>query len=219
MYSKDELQELVTVLEEYPDVVIVTDEIYEHIAFEAEHTSIASFPSVFERCIVVNGLSKAFAMTGWRLGYLAAANPEIVFLCEKVQGQVTSGANSISQKAAIAALDGDMQEVWNMRNAFRARRDLIYPSLQSIEGLKVNLPKGAFYFYPDISHFIGKFTPSGNCIEDVDELCLYLIECGVAIIPGSAFGTANHVRISYAYAPDVLVEGIARLKKGLESLK
>ncbi|MBX7242723.1 MAG: pyridoxal phosphate-dependent aminotransferase [Bacteroidia bacterium] len=219
MYSREELAELVKVLEKYPDVYIVTDEIYEHIAFNHKHVSIAEFPSVFERCIVINGLSKSFAMTGWRLGYMAAYNKEITFLSEKVQGQVTSGANSITQKAAVAALNGPMDEVWAMRDAFHKRRDSVFPKLQAIEGLNCILPDGAFYFYPDVSHFIGKSTPEGMKIDNIDELCLYLIDCGVAVIPGSAFGTQNHLRISYAYAIPELEKGMDRLAHGLGLLK
>lgn len=219
MYSREELADLVKVLEKFPDVFIVTDEIYEHIAFNQKHVSIAEFPSVFERCIVINGLSKSFAMTGWRLGYMAAYNKEITFLSEKVQGQVTSGANSITQKAAVAALNGPMDEVWTMRDAFHKRRDTIFPKLQAIDGLKCILPDGAFYFYPDVSHFIGKSTPEGLKIENIDELCLYLIDCGVAVIPGSAFGTQHHLRISYAYAIPELEKGMERFATGLSALR
>lgn len=219
MYSQEELAALVEVLEKYPYIYIITDEIYEYIWFKQKHISIASFPSIFERCVVINGFSKGFAMTGWRLGYMAAANKELVYLCEKVQGQVTSGANSIAQMAGIAALKHDMFCVEEMRDKFRQRRDKMFEKLSAIEGLKVILPDGAFYFYPDISHFLGKKTTNGDVINNVDELCLYLIDCGVALIPGSAFGTQNHVRISYAYSQETLDEGVKRLAAGLGQLQ
>ncbi len=219
MYSHAELAGLVKVLEKYPQIYIITDEIYEYIWFEQKHVSIATFPSVFERCVVINGFSKGFAMTGWRLGYMAAANKELVYLCEKVQGQVTSGANSIAQMAGIAALREDMACVEEMREKFRQRRDSMFAQLTAISGLKTILPDGAFYFYPDISYFLGKKTPNGDVINEVDELCLYLTECGVALVPGSAFGTQHHVRISYAYSQTTLDEGIKRLAAGLGQLK
>lgn len=219
MYSQEELAALVAVLEKYPYIYIITDEIYEYIWFKQKHVSIASFPSIFERCIVINGFSKGFAMTGWRLGYMAAANKELVYLCEKVQGQVTSGANSIAQMAGIAALKHDMLCVEEMRQKFCERRDNMFEKLSAIEGLKVILPDGAFYFYPDISHFLHKTTPNGDVINNVDELCLYLIDCGVAVIPGSAFGTQEHVRISYAYSQATLDEAVKRLAAGLGQLR
>ncbi len=218
MYSREELAEIVEVLEKYPEVIIVTDEIYEHIAFNQKHVSIAEFPSVFERCVVINGLSKSFAMTGWRIGYMASYNKDIMYLSEKAQGQVTSGANSIAQKAAVAALNGPMDAVFEMREAFRQRRDSVYPRLNAVEGLKCILPDGAFYFYPEVSTFIGKTTPAGDKIKDIDELCLYLIDCGVAVIPGSAFGTSKHLRISYAYSIPELEKGVERLAQGLSAL-
>lgn len=218
IYTRAEMESLVAVIEKFPDLFILTDEIYEHLAYNHPHTSFAAFPSIFDRCIVVNGVSKSYAMTGWRIGYMATTNKELAFLCEKVQGQVTSGANSIAQKAAVAALNGDLAEVHKMRDAFRQRRDKLFPVFSSIKGLGCNNPDGAFYFYPDVGHFIGKKTPGGQLIRDVDELCLYLIDCGVAVIPGSAFGTDTHIRISYAYSMEILEVAAQRLKAGLESL-
>lgn len=219
MYTREELEGLAAVLRKYPQIFVITDEIYELIAFEKSHVSFASLPGMFERSILINGMSKGFAMTGWRLGYMATANKELLYLCEKVQGQITSGANSIAQMAAIAALNGDMQPAREMTAAFKARRDRMFAQLSEIKNLKVILPDGAFYFYPDVSAFIGKTTPEGQTLSDVDALCLYLIDCGVAVIPGSAFGTQSHIRISYAYSPDVLDKGVSRLKEGLERLR
>jgi aspartate aminotransferase len=218
IYTRDEIAALVCILEKYPDVYIISDEIYEHLAYNHTHVSFASFSSIFERCVVINGVSKAYAMTGWRLGYMASANKELVYLCEKVQGQVTSGANSITQKAVVAALNGPMEEVWKMKAAFEERRNWMHGKLLKINSLRCLLADGAFYFYPDISAFLGKQTPNGKVITDVEELCLYLIDCGVAVIPGSAFGTKNHIRISYAYSMDELKKGVERLNTGLSAL-
>lgn len=219
IYTYEEIEKLVHILEKYPELYIISDEIYEHLAYNHKHVSFASFSSIFDRCVIINGVSKSFAMTGWRIGYMASSNKELVYLCEKVQGQVTSGANSIAQKAVVAALNGPMDEVWKMRDAFHERRDWMYAKLQEINNLKCILSDGAFYFYPDISAFIGKKTPAGERIDNVDELCLYLIDCGVAVIPGSAFGTQTHIRISYAYAMSELEKGVLRLKTGLDDLK
>lgn len=219
MYTKEEFAAIVEVLERYPQIYIIADEIYEHLAYDATHISIGSFESIFERVVTVNGFAKGFAMTGWRLGYIGAFDTELVRLANNVQGQTTSGANSFAQKGAVAALTETMQPTWDMREEFRARRDLLYPLLKKIEGLEVNLPEGAFYFYPDFRHFIGKSTPEGVKISDSDQLCFYLIDSvGLALVPGSAFGTATHARISYAYAKDVLLEGVNRLASALERL-
>ena len=219
MYNQEELAGLVAVLEQYPGVYIISDEIYEHITYGTEHISLASFPSIADRVITVNGFSKGYAMTGWRLGYIAAS-AEVAALCEKVQGQCTSGANSFAQQGAIAALTGDMEPTYAMRDAFRKRRDFMYEELGKIEGIQANLPDGAFYFYPDFADFLKKKTPAGSHIDTIDELCFYLIEeVGLVLVPGSAFGTETHARISYAYSMDNLQEGLARLKEGLEKLR
>lgn len=219
MYSREELAGLVEVLERHPEVLIISDEIYEHITFGKEHVSIGTFESVADRVIIVNGFAKGYAMTGWRLGYIAAPK-EIADLCEKLQGQCTSGANSFAQQGAVAALTGPMDATYSMRDEFHRRRDMMYKKLTAIDGLKVNLPDGAFYFYPDLSAFLGGITPSGETVANIDDLCLYLLDAeGLALVPGSAFGTDAHVRISYAYANDVLDDGVGRLARALESLR
>ncbi|TAE48025.1 MAG: pyridoxal phosphate-dependent aminotransferase, partial [Bacteroidetes bacterium] len=183
MYSREELAALVEVLHRHPQVYVISDEIYEYIAFDQEHISIATFPGMYERTIVVNGFSKGFSMTGWRLGYIAAPK-EITALCEKLQGQVTSGATSFAQKGAVAALTQSMEPTWEMREEFRRRRDMMYKELTAIEGLKVNLPEGAFYFYPDLAAFIGRSTPNGKKITNIEELCIFLLDDeGLAVVP------------------------------------
>lgn len=218
MYSREEMAAIAEVLERHPHVHLISDEIYEYLIYEGEHVSFASFKAIADRVITVNGFSKGYAMTGWRLGYIAASK-EIAAVCEKLQGQITSGANAFAQKGAIEALNGDQSAVAEMRESFRQRRDRMYGQLQEIEDLKVILPDGAFYFYPDFSSYFGKTTPDGKTIDTIDALCLYLIdEVGLALVPGSAFGTDVHARISYAYAPDVLDDAVKRLKAGLGKL-
>ncbi len=219
VYSKEELAALVAVLEKHPNIIVISDEIYEHITFEAEATSLASFPSMIDRLIIVNGVSKGYAMTGWRLGFVVAPK-WIAALCEKFQGQVTSGTCSITQRAAVAAFTGPMEPTKVMRDEFLKRRDIVGAMLHAIPGLNSYQPTGAFYFYPDLSNFFGKKTPSGEVIKDVDHLCEYLIKEGhIAVIPGTAFGTKKHVRISYAYALPTLEEGIKRFANALNALK
>ncbi|MEM7370581.1 MAG: pyridoxal phosphate-dependent aminotransferase [Bacteroidota bacterium] len=219
MYSQEELAGLVAVLEQYPNAYIISDEIYEYITYGKVHVSLGTFASIFDRVITVNGFSKGYAMTGWRLGYLAAS-AEVAALCEKVQGQCTSGANAFAQRGAIKALTSDLAETWAMRDAFQERRDFLFPLLQQIEGVQVNLPEGAFYFYPDLGHFLGKKTPNGSTIETIDQLCMYLIEeVGLAVVPGSAFGTSSHIRLSYAYSRSDLQNGVDRLANGLGRLR
>ncbi|MEM6805334.1 MAG: pyridoxal phosphate-dependent aminotransferase [Bacteroidota bacterium] len=218
MYSEAELGELVKVLEKYPDVYVISDEIYEHITFGFDHVSLGTFKSIFDRVITVNGFSKGYAMTGWRLGYIAAPL-EIAKVSEKLQGQCTSGANAFAQQGAIAALNGDLGPTIAMRESFRQRRDMMYDELRSIDGLEVILPDGAFYFYPDLKAFLGKTSPTGKKLNDISELCLYLIdEVGLALVPGNAFGTESHARISYAYAEEVLKDAVNRLRTGLGKL-
>ena len=218
MYTREETDALVAVLEKYPDVFIISDEIYEHIAYDQEHVSLGTYASIYDRVITVNGFAKGYAMTGWRLGYIAAS-VEIAELCEKLQGQCTSGANSFSQMGAVAALNGDMSTTTAMRDEFLRRRDIMFQQLKEIEGVKVILPDGAFYFYPDLSAFLGRQTPQGEIIKDIDDLCLYILdEEGLALVPGTAFGTQTHVRISYAYATDILEDGVSRLRRSLEKL-
>ncbi len=219
VYTGEELAAFVQVLERHPQVYIIADEIYEHMLFEGTHVSLASFDSIYDRVITVNGFSKGFAMTGWRLGYIAAS-AEIAAMCDKVQGQVTSGCTAFAQMGAVAALNGSYETVETMRQAFLSRRDTVYALLKAIPGLEVNLPAGAFYFYPDLAAFLGKRSPSGERMTDIDTLCLYILEQeGLALVPGSAFGTSSHVRISYAYGMDQLEDGVRRLGKALGALK
>ena len=218
MYSREELTALVAVLEKHPNIYIISDEIYEYITFGMEHVSLGTFASIKDRVITVNGFSKGFAMTGWRLGYIAAPK-DVAAICEKMQGQCTSGANSFAQMGAIAGLVDDLGPTYAMRDIFRERRDMLYDALREIEGLEVNLPDGAFYFYPDFKAFLGRKTPKGQVISDINELCLYLVdEVGLALVPGAAFGTDSHARISYAYAQKDLEDAVTRLKKGLGML-
>lgn len=219
MYSKKELAGLVEVLERHPHIYLIADEIYEHLTYGEAHYSLGRFESIFDRVITVNGFSKGYAMTGWRLGYIAAPMA-VVDMAEKLQGQVTSGANSFAQKGAVAALEGGLETTYAMRDAFRVRRDSLYEKLKNIEGLDVNLPDGAFYFYPDAKNFMGLTTPQGTKINNIEELCFHLLDnVGLAVIPGNAFGTDTHIRISYAYAQKTLDEAAARLAEGLHQLK
>lgn len=218
MYSKEELGALVAVLEKHPHVYAISDEIYEHLSYDQEHVSLGTWASIFDRVITVNGFSKGFAMTGWRLGYIAAAK-EIISICEKLQGQCTSGANAFSQKGAVAALTQSLSPTFEMRDEFLRRRNMMFEALQAIEGVQVIMPEGAFYFYPDLTHFLGKTTPAGEKVKTIEELCLYLLdEEGLALVPGSAFGTRSHVRISYAYAPAILEDAVTRMGRGLTKL-
>src|SRR6201996_6345102 len=218
VYSKEELAGLAKVFEKYPDIYILSDEIYEHINFVDKHESIAQCDSIKERVIIINGWSKAFAMTGWRLGY-SASNKEIAAACDKLQGQITSGTSSITQRAGIAAYEGGLETVLEMREAFRKRRDIVYKLLKDIEGVKVNLPDGAFYFFPDVTSFFGK-SYNGRVIKDADELSLYLLEeAHVATVGGDSFGDTKSIRLSYAAAEDKLIEAMKRIKIALEKLK
>lgn len=219
VYSKEELAGLVKVFEKHPQVYILSDEIYEHINFVGGHASIAEFPSVKERVIVVNGFSKGFAMTGWRLGYLAASK-EIAAATDKLQGQTTSGTCSITQKAGLAALLGGLETVHQMRDAFLTRRDLVYGLLSQIPGVKVNLPEGAFYFFPDVSSFFGKKTAEGEVINNADDLCIYILnEAHVSTVTGEAFGNPDCIRISYAASEEELKEACSKITTALAKLK
>lgn len=219
VYSREELAGLVEVFERYPDIYIISDEIYEHINFIGEHASIAQFPSVKERVIVINGFSKAFAMTGWRLGYLAASK-EIAAANDKMQGQTTSGTSSISQRAGIAAYEHGLDSVMEMKKAFERRRGLVYELLSDIPGVKTNLPQGAFYFFPDISSFFGKKDKQGKEIKDSSDLALYLLnEAHVATVDGGSFGNNNYLRISYAASDEQLTEALRRIKEALAALR
>ncbi|MDF2431654.1 MAG: aspartate aminotransferase [Mucilaginibacter sp.] len=217
VYSKNELEGLAKVFEKHPNIYILSDEIYEHINFVDKHESIAQFETIKDRVIIINGFSKAFAMTGWRIGY-TASNKEIANACDKMQGQITSGTCSITQKAGVAALEGGLESVLKMREEFKKRRDIVYNLLKDIEGVKVNLPEGAFYFFPDVTSFFGK-SYNGNTIKDADELSIYLLEeAHVATVGGDSFGDKKSIRISYAAAEDKLIEAVRRIKEALGKL-
>ena len=216
VYSKKELEGLAEVLREYPDIFIVSDEIYEHINFREGHVSIAGIPGMYERTITVNGVSKAFAMTGWRIGYIGAAS-WIAKACTKFQGQITSGANAIGQRATIAALQAPVEKIRFMIDEFHKRRDIILQLLREIDGFQVNVPEGAFYVFPDISDFFGK-TLRGKTITNASDFALYLLEeANVATVTGEAFGNPNCIRISYAASEAEIREAIARIRKAVNS--
>lgn len=218
VYSKAELAALVEVFEKYPDIFILADEIYEHINFVDKHESIAQFSSVKERVILVNGFSKAYAMTGWRLGYIAA-NKEIAAANDKLQGQTTSGTCSIAQRAGIIAYSEGLESVHQMKEAFLRRRQLVYDLLNDIPGVKTNLPEGAFYFFPEISSFFGKKDPDGNIIKNSSDLALYLLNFGhIATVGGDSFGNDNYIRLSYAASDENLKEALRRMKEALGKL-
>jgi aspartate aminotransferase len=214
VYNRKELTALAKVLEKHPNIFIVADEIYEHINFSGTFCSIASIPGMFDRTITVNGVAKAFAMTGWRIGYIGA--PEFIAkACTKIQGQVTSGANSIAQRATITALDADPSVLKYMVNAFHSRRDLVVKLIKEIPGLKLNVPEGAFYVFPDVSSFFGK-TLKGKLIKDATDFSMYLLgEANVATVTGDAFGNPNCIRFSYATSETLLIEAIRRIKEAL----
>ena len=218
VYSKEELKGLADVLSAYPNITIISDEIYEHINYIGKHESIAQFESIRDRVVIVNGVSKAYAMTGWRLGWIAA--PQwIASACNKLQGQYTSAPSSIAQKAAEAAYRGSQDCVAAMREAFQRRRDLMMKLAGDIPGLKVNRPNGAFYLFPDCSVYIGKLF-KGKKIEHSADLAMYLLEEGhVASVGGLAFGAPECIRFSYATSDDQLIEAMQRVKKALAELK
>lgn len=214
VYSREELTALSKVLEKYPNIYVVADEIYEHINFSGTFCSIASIPGMFDKTITVNGVAKAFAMTGWRIGYIGA--PEFIAkACTKMQGQVTSGANSIAQRATIAAVDADPSVLKHMVEAFHKRRDLVVGLINDIPGLKLNVPEGAFYVFPDVSSFFGK-TLNGTVINNADDFSMYLLsEANVATVTGDAFGNPDCIRFSYATSDEQLVEALRRIKEAL----
>lgn len=218
MFSREELAAIADVLERNPHVFVIADEIYEYINFEGKHESLASFDKIKDRVITVNGFSKGFAMTGWRVGYIAAAKP-IADACDKMQGQFTSGTCSIAQKAALGALKGDMTPTKEMTAAFLRRRDMMVGLLSEIEGFKISIPKGAFYLFPDISHYFGKKNGE-QTITNAADLSMYLLnEAHVSLVTGEAFGDDNCIRISFAAADDKLREAVARIKKALAKLQ
>ncbi len=215
--SYDELSSWVNVLEKYPNIFVLSDEIYEKINYVDRHYSIAEFPSMKGRVAVINGLSKGYAMTGWRIGYLAGP-ADLVKACDKIQGLITSGANSVAQAAGVEALTGNQDSVVEMRDIFEKRRNLMFDKLSEIEGLKNIQPDGAFYHFPDVSHFLGK-SYNGKKIETSDELCLFLLEVAeVSTVAGTAFGSPNCIRLSYATSENLIIESVERISKALKQL-
>ena len=214
VYSKEELRALADVLVKYPDIIVISDEIYEHINFTQQHASMAHFEDMYDRTVTVNGVSKAFSMTGWRIGYIGA--PEyIARACNKMQGQVTSGANCIGQKAAVTALENSPSKIKYMIDAFKERRGLILGLLADIDGFKINEPQGAFYVFPDISYYFGK-TLRGTTINSATDFSLFLLEnAKVATVTGEAFGDPNCIRISYAASNDDITTAMSQIKEVL----
>lgn len=217
VYTRDELQGLVDVIAQYPDIIVLTDEIYEHINYTDSFTSLASFPEIADRTVVINGVSKAYAMTGWRIGYCAAP-AAIAKAVNKLQGQYTSGASSIAQKAAEAAYTGPQDCVAEMCAAFRRRRDIVVELASQIPGFKVNVPMGAFYLFPEVSALIGK-RYGDRTIESSADVAMYLLEeAHVATVDGGAFCAPGYIRFSYAASEDSLREAMARIKAAVEKL-
>lgn len=214
IYTEEEYRALGKVLEKYPDIYIMSDEIYEHINYGTPHFSIAAIPALYDRTITVNGVAKAFAMTGWRIGYIGAP-AWIAKACNKMQGQITSGANCIAQRATITALEAPVSNIQYMVDEFQSRRKLIIELLSAIPGFRINEPEGAFYVFPDVSHYFGK-TMKGKTINDASGFALYLLEeAHVATVTGDAFGNGDCIRISYAASVDNIKEAIARIAKAL----
>ncbi|MCM1032712.1 MAG: pyridoxal phosphate-dependent aminotransferase [Odoribacter sp.] len=219
VYSRDELAALVKVIERHPEILVLADEIYEHINYTGSFTSMGSFSSIADRVVIINGVSKAYAMTGWRIGYCAAPLA-IAKAVSKLQGQYTSGASSIAQKAAEAAYTGSQQCVADMCTAFRRRRDLVVEMARDIDGFKINVPQGAFYLFPEVSALLGRVTPSGKRIETSGDLAMYLLEEGhVATVDGAAFGAPGYIRLSYATGDDNLREAMRRIAAACAALK
>ena len=214
VYSKEELRALADVLQKYPNIYVVSDEIYEHINFGKGHTSMAEFEDMYNRTITVNGVSKAFAMTGWRIGFIGA--PEnIARACNKMQGQITSGANCIAQRAVITAMEAPASKIKYMIDEFKIRRDLVLDLLGVVDGFSTNTPDGAFYVFPDISSYFGK-TLRGTTINNATDFSMYLLEEAlVATVTGDAFGNPNCIRISYAASQEQIIEAINRIKKAV----
>lgn len=218
VFSKKELEAIAAVVLKHEGLLVIADEIYEHINFTGDQTSMASLPGMFERTITVNGFAKGFAMTGWRVGYIAAPK-WIADGSNKVQGQITSANCSISQRGALAAITGDLAPTLNMVSEYHKRRDIVYNLLKEIPGVKANYPQGAFYFFPDVSSFFGK-SDGTTTIKNGDDFCLWMLEKGhVSLVPGGAFGDENCVRLSYAASEKDLVEAMKRMKAALATLK
>lgn len=218
VYTRDELQALVDVIARYPDITVISDEIYEHINFTGQFTSMASFPAIADRTVIINGVSKAYAMTGWRIGYMAGPEP-IAKAVSKLQSQYTSGPSSIAQKAAEAAYNGPQECVEQMRLAFERRRDLVVELAKAIPGLEVNRPQGAFYLFPKCSSYFGKRC-GDRVINDAGDLAMYLLEEGhVATVDGAAFCCPGYIRLSYATSDDNIREAMRRIAEALSRLK
>ena len=214
VYSREELRALADVLIDYPEIIVISDEIYEHINFTGQHTSMAVFEDMYNRTVVVNGVSKAYSMTGWRIGYIGAPD-WIARACNKMQGQITSGANCIAQQATITALESSPEKIKYMIDAFKERRKLILGLIAEIPGFKTNQPQGAFYVFPDISYYFGKIIKE-TTINTASDFSMYLLEkANVATVTGEAFGNPNCIRISYAAAEEAIKEACKRIKKSL----
>jgi aspartate aminotransferase len=218
VFSKKELQDIASVVLKHQDILVIADEIYEHINFTGEQVSIASLPGMLDRTITVNGFAKGFAMTGWRVGYIAAPK-WIADGSNKVQGQITSANCSISQRGALAAITGDLAPTRKMVEEYHHRRDIVFKLLKEIPGVKANYPQGAFYFFPDVSFYYGK-SDGKQTIRNGDDFCLYMLEVAhVSLVPGGAFGDEQCVRLSYAASEKELVEALRRMKEALAKLK
>ncbi|MDG1328405.1 MAG: pyridoxal phosphate-dependent aminotransferase [Flavobacteriaceae bacterium] len=214
VYTKEELRALADVLIDYPEIIVISDEIYEHINFTGQHTSMAVFEDMYNRTVVVNGVSKAYSMTGWRIGYIGAPT-WIARACNKMQGQITSGANCIAQQATITALESSPEKIKYMIDAFKERRKLILNLIAEIPGFKTNTPQGAFYVFPDISYYFGK-NIKGTLINTASDFSMYLLEkANVATVTGEAFGNPNCIRISYAASEEAISEACKRIKEVL----
>lgn len=212
--SYDQLKQIADIVKKHPKITVISDEIYEHITFDGEHTTISQFDGIGDQLIIVNGVSKGFAMTGWRIGYMVGPK-ELISACDKLQGQFTSGANSIAQWAAAEAISGDMKPTQNMLNTFRKRRDMMVELLSEIPGVETDTPKGAFYLFPKVSSFYGKEF-GGRTINDSLDFCDYILNTAlVSLVPGVAFGMDEHVRISYASSEEELREAMKRIKAAL----
>ena len=212
VYSREELRALANILIDYPEIIVISDEIYEHINFTGEHTSMAVFEDMYNRTVVVNGVSKAYSMTGWRIGYIGAP-AWIARACNKMQGQITSGANCIAQQATITALESSPEKIKYMIDAFKERRKLILELISELPGFKTNQPQGAFYIFPDISYYFGKKL-KGTKINTASDFSMFLLEkANVATVTGEAFGNPNCIRISYAASEEAIVEACKRIKR------
>jgi len=217
VYSKEELRSLADVLVNYPSITVLSDEIYEHINFTGSYFSLAAFPDMYNQVVTINGVSKSFAMTGWRLGYIGAPL-HIAQACTKIQGQFTSGTSSISQRAAIAAVSADPSVIHSMRDAFLSRRDFILEELNKIKGININQPQGAFYVFPDVSAFFNK-SYENFTVNNSDQLAMYILEnAKVAVVTGNAFGSPNCIRISYASSMKKLIDAMDRIATALNNL-